>query len=100
MRERENAKGHKPTNMSRKEEDGQDNKVRNEQIGHMSDKNTVFSRLVRFWENDTIFTNVLYKERFSKGGGFAMNMKHYQGCWTNLGHGVRDFYLNLGPIMD
>lgn len=29
-----------------------------------------------------------------------MNMKHYQECWDNLGLGVRNFYLNLGPIMD
>lgn len=27
-------------------------------------------------------------------------MKRYQECWANLGLGVRNFYLNLGPILD
>lgn len=70
-----------PTRVER--EEGQGNKARNEQVGHTADRNAAFSCLARFSENNTVFTNVLYKEHFSTSDGFAMNTKHYQGCWEN-----------------
>lgn len=71
-------------NKHKEEEKGQGDKVKNWNTGHKGEKDKM-SPQGQDSGKMMLFTNVLYKDHFYPGKGFATTMKHYSKVLENPG---------------